>query len=612
MLNEKWLKMHKTQLIVLALISLFLISAGGLLYHYQARQFKQNKRAELHTINEIKVIQISRWLEERHYDATEIYDSPSVNKYVSEWIKDTSNPALKKTIEQRLKGWLRHGTYHSTMILDPQGNVLASYLDDVRAAGPETRYFAQKVTKARQVLTNEFYRCTSCDVVHMDVMLPVINAKDNKVIAVIVLRVDAEDYLFPLIQLWPVPSRTSSTMLVQRDGDDLINLNDLPGKNGTALTFRFKLSSKSQATIKAFNQGGGETEDYDFNRNKVVTSIMPVPGTSWYLVAKTDTREAYAPLRFLAWVISLTIAILILLTGTLIMMISASQRRDYYKKLYQMELDREALIKHYDYIVKYANDIIILHDENFNIVEVNDKALKSYGYSREEIIGLKMENIVAPESQAQMKSRIAALDGDSGQIFETIHRNRSGKVFPVEVSLRSINIEGKTYFQGIVRDITERKEAEQRNLYLTELLDNANNSIMVYDMDGKYIYANKRTYEMHGYTKEEFVHLKLSQLDAPESAALISSRMETLRDKGETVFEVVHLKKDGSTIPVEVYAKKTIWNGKPVILGVCNNITDRKKAEEKLQHSAQPDDCRSYGSTKLRWKPYPLQSLPQR
>ena len=467
MVHEKRLKAHKTQLLVLALISVLLISAGGLLYHHQSRQFKQNKRVELHTINEIKVIQISRWLEERHYDATEIYDSPSVNKYVSEWIKDTSNPALKKTIEKRLEGWLRHGTYHNTMIMDPQGNLLASYLEDVTAAGPETRDFAQKVAKERQILTNDFYHCTSCDVVHMDVMLPVIAAKDNKVIAVIVLRINAEDYLFPLVQLWPVPSKTSATMLLRREGDQLINLNDLPNKPGTALTYKFNVSSKNQATIKAFNEGEGVVEDYDFNKNKALSGIRRVPGTSWYLVSKTDIREAYAPLRFLAMVIILTLIALILLTGALIMMVSIHQGRDYYKKLYQLELDRESLLKHFDHIVKYANDSIILHDKNLNIVKVNDKALQSYGYSREEMIGMNMRDIVSQENQAQMQEMISNLEESRGQIFETAHRNKSGMEFLVEINLRSITIENKRYYQGIVRDISERKKMKNSRPYST-------------------------------------------------------------------------------------------------------------------------------------------------
>jgi PAS domain S-box-containing protein len=481
-LNKERLKTHKTQLLALALMSLFLISAGGLLYYYQARQFKQYKRAELHTITEIKVLQLARWMEERHYDATEIYDSPLVNKYLSEWIKNPNNPELKKTIEKRLEGWLRHGTYHNSMILDPQGHLLASHLDDISAAGPETRNFAQKVAKERQILTNDFYRCTSCDVVHMDVMLPVINAKDKKVIAVIVLRINSEDYLFPLIQLWPVPSKTSAAMLLRREGDQLINLSDLPNKRGTALTGKFNLSSKNQATIKAFNNGDGVAEDYDFNKNKALSGIRRVPGTSWYLVAKTDISEAYAQLRFLGWAIFSAITALILLTGTMIMAISIGQRRDYYKKLYQLELEHETLLKHFDYIVKYANDIIILHDGDFNIIEANDRALQSYGYTQQEMVGMNLDNIVAGENRQQMQQRIDGLDASNGRIFEAVHRNKLNKEFTVEVSLRNIPIDDKLYYQCIVRNISERKKSEKLQTILYAISQVTNSSVDLADL----------------------------------------------------------------------------------------------------------------------------------
>jgi PAS domain S-box-containing protein len=109
------------------------------------------------------------------------------------------------------------------------------------------------------------------------------------------------------------------------------------------------------------------------------------------------------------------------------------------------------------------------------------------------------------------------------------------------------------------------------------MLDIAPNSITIHDDDGNFHYANKKTFEIHGYTQEEFMKLNLHDIDIPESAELIQKRMQTIREKGNARFEVEHYKKDGTILPLEIFVKLVNWKGSRAMLSIATDITERRK-----------------------------------
>jgi len=122
--------------------------------------------------------------------------------------------------------------------------------------------------------------------------------------------------------------------------------------------------------------------------------------------------------------------------------------------------EREALGRHYDTLLRNARDIVLLFDDQGRIVEANDAALQAYGRSAEEMQALTLADLRAPESLAAVGADWQASSNPDGTLFEAVHRRKDGSTFPVEVSARSIEIEGKLYRQSFVRDITQRKEGE--------------------------------------------------------------------------------------------------------------------------------------------------------
>ncbi|MBN1453100.1 MAG: transporter substrate-binding domain-containing protein, partial [Anaerolineales bacterium] len=139
---------------------------------------------------------------------------------------------------------------------------------------------------------------------------------------------------------------------------------------------------------------------------------------------------------------------------------------------------------------------------------------------------------------------------------------------------------------GSLQDITEIRRQEERITTLSYMLDDAPASITIHDTDGRFLFANAATASLHGYeSMEGFMEINLHELDVPESEAAIAERMREIAEEGEARFEVEHYRKDSSTFPLDVLAKRIEWEGRPAILSIASDITERRMAEDRLKRS---------------------------
>jgi PAS domain S-box-containing protein len=256
-------------------------------------------------------------------------------------------------------------------------------------------------------------------------------------------------------------------------------------------------------------------------------------------------------------------------------------------KQYQAKLERLALLKHFEYLVKYAHDIYVLANEDLEIVEVNNRALEAYRYTHDEMLTLNVRDlhIIRPdELPEQLKSDIE----HDGATFEAIHRRKDGSTFPVELSVRRIEVEGKKYYQGIIRDITERKEAEEILRESEEkfrtFAEQSPNMIFI-NHNGNVVYANEKCEEQMGYTKEEFYSpdFNFLKITAPESVDLLKEMFSKhMRGEEVSAYEYVVLTKHGKRIDAIITTKLILFENGNAILGIITDISEHKKAEESL------------------------------
>jgi PAS domain S-box-containing protein len=153
---------------------------------------------------------------------------------------------------------------------------------------------------------------------------------------------------------------------------------------------------------------------------------------------------------------------LILIPGLIAFSVWQNTRKKFYLQLLQSEQEKKTLKQHYDSILKYANDIIILCDTNLKILEVNDRAMEVYGYSREEMGQMSLSRLVAPENIELFNTRINKLLAKGSWQSEALHIKADGSRFNAEVSGCLVIIEDKEFILEIIRDVSQRKRMEEK------------------------------------------------------------------------------------------------------------------------------------------------------
>jgi PAS domain S-box-containing protein len=248
----------------------------------------------------------------------------------------------------------------------------------------------------------------------------------------------------------------------------------------------------------------------------------------------------------------------------------------------------------YRFLAENMEDVIWTLDMDLRPTYVSPSIEKVLGFTPEERKKQKLSEILTPTSLERMYAvyaeelprQEAQTAGNEGSvIIELEYYHRDGSTLWMENIVKPQRDENGRIVgvYGVSQDISRRKREKDALRTMAEMLDNAPSSITVHDKSGGFLYANEKTFEIHGWEPEEFLAMNLSDLDVPESAHLVKERLRRISEEGEVRFEVAHYRKDGSTFPLEVLAKTIHWNGKPAILSVADDISGRKRSEASMQ-----------------------------
>jgi PAS domain S-box-containing protein len=229
--------------------------------------------------------------------------------------------------------------------------------------------------------------------------------------------------------------------------------------------------------------------------------------------------------------------------------------------------------------------ISIFNIETRKLIDVNDAFLNLYGYTREEVLKLTVDDISAEPDSSKKAIKKSAVEGDT-LILKRLHKKKDGSEITVELSAGPFTWKGEKVMFAVVRDITFRVNTiaalfESENKYKT-LFETANDAIFILDMKGNFLDVNSTAHERLGYTKEEMLAMHITQLDPPEFAVLVPERLEQIQEHGMAVFESAHLRKDGSIMSVEVNSRIITLKGEEVFFSVIRDISLRKQLEEEL------------------------------
>jgi PAS domain S-box-containing protein len=581
-----------TLLVLFFVITIIVMLSGFIYYNYQKENLLTEKQVELSEISNLKIRQISQWRLERIGDGSFLGENLLLVKKISEYLKVPNNLPLRNDILQSLKSLTENFDYNSVLLLDPLGRVRLSYPIQDTLIGDYLKKLLPGIIKQKNIALTDLHSANPVSPVHLDLVVPLIDKsqKETPVLGLLALRIDPQKVLYPLIQSWPTSSKSAETLLIRREGDEIVYLNELRHAQNSDLTLKRAVSTKKLAAAMAVEGITGTIDAIDYRNVPVVAAMNKIPGMPWYMVAKMDREEILSALPYEVKMVMLIIILVIIASGSFLGFIIRNQRVVFYRERYETELDRLALVRHFDYILKYANDIILLIDNDLNIVEANDRALETYQYTRDEFIGMKLDKILAPETLSRLQENLNNVNINESATFETVHKRKDNSTFPIEISSRIVNIEGSKYYQTIGRNITERKsientlkESEDR---FRKIFEESPFSMLITGKDFGIIRANLSFCDFIGYNEEELKLLIFRNFTHPDYI------------RGD---EISLLKLIAGEIPIYHTEKRYVRNGGSILWGsttvsiIRNNkgeaqfflvmiedITSRKKATDEL------------------------------
>jgi len=321
------------------LVMIFALMAAGIcttgcLYF---RHYEKNHRAEierqLSAVADMKVDELVNWRKERVGDAWLFYKNANFSGLVRRYLQ---NPDDEETA-QRLRTWLQHvregHPYDRLFLLDARGEERMWVPEERRPVSFHAMQRAITFQRTKQVVIEDFHRNENDGRVYLSVLVPILDDQGSAV-GTLVMRIDPELNLYPFIKLWPASSLTAETLIVRRDGNDALFLNELRFKKDTALNLRIPLDKTDTPAVQAVLGLNNTMEGIDYRGVPVIAAVRTVPDSPWSLVARMDVSEMYAPVRERLWVMLALVLAMLLGTAGGVGLVWRQQKVVYYRKQY--------------------------------------------------------------------------------------------------------------------------------------------------------------------------------------------------------------------------------------------------------------------------------------
>ncbi|HYO51870.1 PAS domain S-box protein [Archangium sp.] len=242
-----------------------------------------------------------------------------------------------------------------------------------------------------------------------------------------------------------------------------------------------------------------------------------------------------------------------------------------------------------------APDAIVVVDTSGRIVTVNQLTERMFGYARQELLGKTVEFLV-PEryhgrhvlhrSNYFREPRTRPM----GEGRELAGRRKDGSEFSVEISLSPLETDKGTLVISIIRDTTQRRQAEAK---FRGLLESAPDGIIVVDRSGRIVIVNSQTERIFGYSRDELIN-KSIELLVPKRfmSAHVAHRNGYLnnpktRPMGGASSTLTGRKRDGTEFPVEISLSPMHTDEGMLVTAAIRDISERKLVETRLRSSLQ-------------------------
>ena len=541
---------------------------------------------QVNSIAHLKVQQITAWRKERLADAELLRVNPVIVTELLRCLAKGIAPRERGETKTYLDALLRQYGYEGFLLIDAEGKVRYSSL----GSGPltldaEGHASLAEAWRERRAVMSDLHAGTDDPHPHLSFITPLF--RGTAPAGALLLLVDARKNLYPLLQSWPIPSASGESLLVRRDGDAVLFLNDLRHRENAALNLRIPLTEDKTPSVQAVLGHVGVIEGLDYRGVPVLSVGLPVPETAWFLVAKIDTREALASARRETLVL---VGALIVALGLVVLLATLAwqrHRREQARALHAAETAQiENLLRFQNLFEQSIDGILLMQGKGHRFLDVNPAALRMLGYTRDELLGLRLTDILAAQEHHRLDREVVLTLGGVPHHQEWVIRRKDGSTFIAEATAKALD---STRYFTVFRDITERKRIERELRETTDRLESMLTALpdLMFRVDREGVIHDFRSaaLELLYVHPDRFLGRKVVEVLPAEAAAILMAALEEAATQGRHHGAVYALPMPQGHIWYEVSIARIAGSdpANPELIMLARDITERRALERQLR-----------------------------
>ncbi|MEJ2638296.1 MAG: PAS domain S-box protein [Desulfosarcinaceae bacterium] len=589
------------------ILTLLALVAGGVgFYRVHGRTMRYEAEENLSAIARLKVRQIVAWRSEQLADAAVLSANHNFAHGVARLLENQSDENTKAIVPYLHSLQLNYH-YADILLVNPDGKPILSLSGAIH---PNSVYMPPLAAALRQgsPVIIDLHAETEGLRPHISVVAPLFSGtgQERKPLGAAILISDAAQFLYPLIQSWPTPSKTAETLLIRRDGDNVLFLNQLRHQKGTALKLRIPLSRKDLPASMVASGQKGVVMGRDYRGVEVLAAILPVPDSPWFMVAKVDAAEVFADWRFQSVIIFAFVMGLMLFTGTIGMLLRQREKKAHFQSLYRSEARLRSSMQRHSVTLKSIGDAVIATDSQSTVELLNPVAEALTGWTSGEARGRPLEQvfrIINEQTREKIENPVAKVLHEGGVVGLANHTlliARDGTERPIADSGAPIR-DDSGEITGVVlvfRDQTEERAAAAglaaSEHYYRSMLFNLHEDILVIDRDYCVTDINNTALMTLGLSHDEVIGRKCYEvshgLTTPchengERCALA----EVFATGKPSNCRHNHIKSDGTLTHIDILMSPLRNEDGEIthVIEAARDITDVIQAREALEQSEE-------------------------
>jgi PAS domain S-box-containing protein len=586
--------------LVFIILAAGIVAAGCLFYRHQQNLYQAGVERKLAAVADLKVGDLSMWRKERLGDANVFYK----NNAFSALVRRSLDRPQDLPLQEELRSWISRVQasycYDRVALLDVAGNKLITVSDTGEPLSALTHQKAREALHSGKPIFEDFRQNEHAQKVYLRLFVPILDGQaGGRPLGVLMLRMDPSVYLYPFIQRWPTLSDTAETLLVRREGNEAVFLNELKFQKNTVLTLRRSIDSTDLPSVKAALGQEGIVKGVDYRGVPVLAVVRAVPNSPWFLVAKIDAAEVYAPMRESLWLVVLFVGMLLFGAAAAVGLIWQGQIGHFNRERAEAAEKLRLVNENLDITLKSIGDAVISTDLAGKISRMNPVAETLTGWTLAEatgrplpevfrIINAQTRQLVAdPVAKVLETGYIVGLANHTALIArDETERQIADSASPIR------NAAGQTL--GVVlifRDVTHEYAAAEKLRLLDRAINAAGEGICITgpkEAGNPLVYVNHGFEQLTGYAADEVLGQNMRFLQGGDTDRAAVDRMRAaIESDQEFTTELLNYRKDGTFFwnQISLTPVKDAVGKVSHFAAVLHDLTDRKRAEQAMRDS---------------------------